>query len=122
MFSLLESRFNGIKKCITFCLVNYLFLLKVGGPVFDLFPHTVFLLLKVGGLFLKLLPQTVSLLLEEISLLHVDHQFLDIHFEGKPVISVKRIEEILTKIPSVPGNDGAAFVSPLCAEVQLIAS
>jgi hypothetical protein len=104
VFSLLESRFNGIKKCITFCLVNHLFLLKVGGPLFNL------------------LPQIVSLLLEKISLLHVDHQFLDIHFEGKPIVSVKRIEEILTKIPSVPGNDGATFVSPLCAEVQLIAS
>ena len=104
VFSLLESRFDGIKKCITFCLVNHL------------------LLLRVSGLFLKLLPQTVSLLLEEISLLHVDHQFLDIHFEGKPVISVENIEEILAKIPSVPGNNGAAFVSPLCAEVQFIAS
>ena len=122
MFSLLESRFDGIEEGITFCLVDHLFLLKVGGPVFDLFPHTVFLLLKVGGLFLKLLPQTVSLLLEKISLLHGYHQFLDIHFEGKPVISVKRIEEILTKIPSVPGNDGAAFVSPLCAKVKLVAT
>ena len=31
-------------------------------------------------------------------------------------------EEILAEVPSVPGNDGAAFVSLLRAEVQLIAT
>ena len=122
MFSLLESRFDGIKTCIIFCLVNYLFLLEVGGLLLKLLPQIVFLLLEVGSLLLKLLPQIVSLLLELISLLHGDHQFLDIHFKRKSIVSVEHIEEILAKVPSVPSNDGATFVSSPRAEVQLIAT
>ena len=104
MFSLLEGRFDRIEKCITFCLVDDLFLLKVGGLLF------------------KFSSQIVSLLFEQISLLHRDHQFLDIHFERKSAVSIEHIEEILAKVPSVPGNDDTTFVSPPCAEVQLIAT
>ena len=62
----------------------------------------------------------IKLLLVIISLLHVVHQILDIHLERKSAISVQNVEEVLIEIPSVPANDGFAFVSPLRAEVQLI--
>jgi hypothetical protein len=99
VFSLLEGRFERIEKSIVLRLFDELLLLRVGDPLF------------------KLLPQIVSLLLKKISLLHVDHQFLDIHSKREPIVSVESIEKILAKIPSVPSNNGAAFVSPLCAEV-----
>ena len=88
MFSLLEGRFEGIEKSIVLRIFNKLLLLRVSDPLFKLLPHNVSLLLEVGGLFFKLLPQIVSLLFEIISLLHVDHQFLDIHFKRKPTVSV----------------------------------
>jgi hypothetical protein len=59
-------------------------------------------------------------LLVDISLLHFVHKFLHIHLKWKSPISVESVEEILTKIPPVPGDGGPAFVSLLCAEVQLI--
>ena len=61
-------------------------------------------------------------MLEVISLLKVIHEFLHVHFKRQSPISVESSEEILAEIPSVPGNDGAAFVSLLRAEVQLVAS
>ena len=63
----------------------------------------------------------ISLLLVDIPLLHVIHEFLYIHLKGKSSISVEGVEEILTEIPSVPGDGGPAFVSLFCAEVQLVA-
>jgi hypothetical protein len=65
---------------------------------------------------------SISLLLVDIPLLHVIHEFLYIHLKGKSPISVKGVEEILTEIPSVPGDGGPAFVPLLCAEMQLVAS
>ena len=96
-----------IQKSIVLCLFNELLLHGFG----------IFLSLVFQLLFQILLP-----LLVDISLLHVAHQFLNIHLEGKSPISVEGVEEILTKIPSVPGDGGPAFVSLLCAKVQLIAS
>ena len=66
--------------------------------------------------------EILFLLLEVVSLLHVVHEFLHVHIKRKSAISVESSEEVLAEIPSVPGNDGAAFVSLLRAEVQLIAS
>ena len=83
-------------------------------------------MLKVFGVVLKLLFELlfklVSLVLELISLFHAVHKFLHVHSKWKSPISVENSEEILADVPPVPGNDGAAFVSLLSAEVQLIAS
>ena len=88
MFSLLEGRFDRIEEGIVLRIFNKLLLLRVSDPLFKLLPHNVSLLLEAGGLFFKLLPQIISLLLEKISLLHVNHQFPDIHFKRKPIVSV----------------------------------
>ena len=61
-------------------------------------------------------------MLKVISLLHVVHEFLHVYLKGKSTISVESFEEIITEIPPVPGNVGATFLSPLCAEVKLITS
>ena len=82
--------------------------------------------MKIFGVFLmflfELLFKLASLVLEVISLFHAVHELLHVHSKGQSPISVESSEEILAEIPSVPGNDGAAFVSLLRAEVQLIAS
>ena len=70
----------------------------------------------------ELLFKIVPLVLEVISMFHAIHQILYVHSKGQSSISVESFEEILVEIPSVPGNDGAAFVSLLRAEVQLMAS
>ena len=61
-------------------------------------------------------------MIEIIPLLHADHQFLDVQVERKSTVSSESVKEIFSKVPSIPGNDGATFVSFLCAEVQLVAT
>ena len=63
----------------------------------------------------------IKLLLKVISLLHSFHELLHIHIERKSPISLESVEEVRSKIPSVPGNYSVALVSPLCTEVQFIA-
>ena len=64
----------------------------------------------------------IKLLLKVISLHHSFHELLHIHIERKSPISLESVEKVWSKIPSVPGNCSVAFFSPLCTEVQFIAT